>query len=152
MGLTDKVVHCGFQNGLWTELSFPEFPSHDTLAHIQHWATIGHSDRPLLAVMVILVVVIKLIINQNYKQFSTFFWDWFGELARFSLLQGALNWSNVKWILLLFIIINNLPWSSWIQPQSLMAALRFKATRCRFITYDHISSSSSLFFYHRQTK
>ena len=31
LGPTDEVIHCGFQNGFWTELSVPEFPILHTL-------------------------------------------------------------------------------------------------------------------------
>ena len=46
LGPTDEVVHCGFQNGLWTELSVPEFPIFTPRCKIQLWTTVGQSDRP----------------------------------------------------------------------------------------------------------
>ena len=45
----------------------------------------------ITAVMVIFDVVIKLIINQGFKQFSTFLWDWLGELANFPCSRGDLT-------------------------------------------------------------
>ena len=39
--------------------------------------------------MVHLVVVIKLIINQSYKQFSAFLWDWIIKLVIFSFFKGG---------------------------------------------------------------
>ena len=44
LGPTDEVIHCGFQNGLWTELSVPEFPILHT-CRIQVWAAVGQGDR-----------------------------------------------------------------------------------------------------------
>ena len=43
--------------------------------------------QTLLAGMVNLAVVIKLIINQSYKQFSKFLWDQTSKIAIFSLLK-----------------------------------------------------------------
>ena len=39
--------------------------------------------------MVNSAVVIKLIINQGYKQFSAFLWDWFSETESFPFFKGG---------------------------------------------------------------
>ena len=59
--------------------------------------------------MVILVVIIKFIIYQSYKQIGTFLWDWITESVIFPFFKGgAPRWSNVNWITI-FITINNYP-------------------------------------------